>query len=676
MRCTGVRMFAGEFRSRSSAAGLTLARRMPILMVFGGAWGESVAGARVAQRERVHAVSSEHESSVVQALDKLYEFEREPVSEDKLQPGRYFAALFAGEHVAGTEFTIGALFVAWGFSAFDVFVGLAIGNLMAVLTWTFICAPIAVRTRLTLYWYLRKVAGPGTTAIYNVCNAFLFCILAGCMITVSASAVRIPFHIPPNTEWYPTDFRFVLVVLAVGSVVVVLAILGFKRLAQFAEVCSPWMILMFVAGGIVMLPWLAAQKLEGGAMRSWQDYWTLANDWIWIGVRPDGSAKASFWEVAAFAWVCNLAMHGGLSDMALFRYAKSHWYGLYSAFGMFIGHYLAWIFAGMMGAITVLMIQTGAGALSPSVRENAGENIQLKNQMAQAAFEKVSAAGDTQAKAPEMRSVSQAQIGDIDPGAIAFTALGFAGIIAVIIAGWTTSNPTLYRAGLAMQAVTPGWPRWLVTMVVGVITTVIACFPFVFTKLLDFVGLYGLLLVPVGAIVFTEHWIFPKIGLTQFWCEKKKLVMSWPALISWIAGLVFALVLYKVVGASLFYLFIPTSLVAIVLYIVLASLMGARDRFPETAEETACGTGAARTKGGGAVQPRKAVQEPLTWVSGLVALAALAVCILWPVWICIAGAEGFEARFALFRVWLIVPTLVYFVAGTYWAIARDMAKGE
>ena len=33
----------------------------------------------------------------------------------------------------------------------------------------------------------------------------------------------------------------------------------------------------------------------------------------------------------------------------------------------------------------------------------------------------------------------------------------------------------------------------------GAATTVIACFPFVFTRLLDFVGLYGLLLAPAGA---------------------------------------------------------------------------------------------------------------------------------------------------------------------------------
>ncbi len=620
-------------------------------------------------RKGENAVSSEHEITAAKKLDALYEFEREPVTEDKLLPGRHFAGMFAGEHVAGTEFTIGALFVAWGFSAFDVFVGLAIGNLMAVLTWTFICAPIAVRTRLTLYWYLRKIAGPGTTLVYNVWNAFLFCILAGCMITVSASAVRIPFGIPPNTEWYPTDYRFVLVVLGVGSVVVLLAILGFKRLAQFASVCSPWMAIMFLAGGMVMLPWLAAQKLAGGSISSWGDYWKLANDFIWTGVPAEGGEKASFWQVAAFAWVCNLAMHGGLSDMAIFRYAKSHWYGLFSAFGMFIGHYMAWVFAGTMGAVTVLMLKAGAGVLPASVSADTAANL-----------------------ARDGLTLADSTIAYIDPGAMAFTALGVAGILAVIIAGWTTSNPTLYRAGLAMQAITPGWPRWAVTLAVGTLTTVVACFPFVFTGLLNFVGLYGLLLVPIGAIVFTEHWIFPMIGLTQLWCEKKKLFISWPALISWFAGLGFALALNhwptlvgwfsnlgvnlpfsEFEGVNLFYLFIPTSLVSMVLYILLASMMGAREKFPETEEEAAARLKAEQPPAPVAASPGPDADAVL-WLARIVALACLAVCLGWPIWIFLQGGDGFDERFLAFRKWLIVPTVIYFIFGTIWAVKRDRAS--
>ena len=37
------------------------------------------------------------------------------------------------------------------------------------------------------------------------------------MITVSASAVRIPFGIPAQIEWYPTSGSFVAIALIVGA---------------------------------------------------------------------------------------------------------------------------------------------------------------------------------------------------------------------------------------------------------------------------------------------------------------------------------------------------------------------------------------------------------------------------------------------------------------------------
>ncbi len=87
-------------------------------------------------------------------MDALYEYDREPVAASELKSGRYFAGLFAGEHVAATEFVIGAFFVLHGVELTDLLLGLLIGNFLAVLSWTFVCAPIATDTRLTLYWYL------------------------------------------------------------------------------------------------------------------------------------------------------------------------------------------------------------------------------------------------------------------------------------------------------------------------------------------------------------------------------------------------------------------------------------------------------------------------------------------------------------------------------------------
>jgi cytosine permease len=562
-------------------------------------------------------------SSAIQSLDKLYEFEHEPVSEDKLQPGKHFAGLLAGEHVAGTEFVIGAMFVAWGVRAVDIFLGLLIGNTLAVLTWTLICTPIAVRTRLTLYWYLRKIAGPVTTTVYNILNAILFCILAGCMITVSASAVRIPLDIPAQVNWYPTDIRFVLLVLVVGAGVVALAILGFKKLAQFASVCSPWLFLMFLGGAVATLPSLAqAAGLE--RIASWSDFWVIANKVIWIGTTPDGGkASISFWHVTAFAWICNLAMHGGLSDMALFRYAKKASYGFYSAFGMFFGHYLAWIFAGVMGAAAATILKT--------------------------------------------------TIDKLDAGGVASQALGVSGIIAVVLAGWTTSNPTLYRAGLAFQAVIPNWPRWFVTLVVGAATTGVACFPFVFTKLLNFVGWYGLLLMPVGAIVFAEHWLFPRLGLTQYWASRKNLLVNWPALISWAIAIAASFILEHYQIIHLFFLFLPVWLLTIVLYIILASMAGARG-IPAGQDDIIKPKTPARAAV--KVQSCKATegQKAMFWLAGAVAAASLIGCIAMPVWVFLSDAASYTDNLEYFRKWLIVPTLVYFVSGTYWYSCTQKGK--
>jgi cytosine permease len=171
------------------------------------------------------------------------EFERSPVDPKRLEPVRHFAASYAGEHVAGTEFVIGATFVAWGVSAHDILWGLLWGNLLAVLSWALICAPIAVSTRLTLYAYLERIGGKGIINLYSMVNGVLFCVLAGAMITVSASAARILFDIPPQVNWYPTSISFVLVALLVGAVVTSIAVKGFRRVAIFAQVCAPWMML-------------------------------------------------------------------------------------------------------------------------------------------------------------------------------------------------------------------------------------------------------------------------------------------------------------------------------------------------------------------------------------------------------------------------------------------------
>ncbi|MHC4498859.1 MAG: purine-cytosine permease family protein [Planctomycetota bacterium] len=583
-------------------------------------------------------------SSIIARLDKLNEFERQPVTADKLQSGRHFAGVFAGEHVAATEFVIGALFVSKGADTYDVIVGLIFGNLLAVLSWALICAPIAVRTRLTLYWYLRKIGGPVMMVIYNILNALMYCILAGAMITVSASAVRIPFGIPDQVRWYPTDIRFVFIILAVGAVVVTLAIWGFKKLAQFAEVCSPWMFLMFVTGALVLIPTIVANVPEVESIHSFGDFWKVANARIWPGPQPGQKDALGFLHIVFFAWICNLAMHVGLSDMALLRYAKRASYGFYSAFGMFLGHYLAWICAGIMGA---------------------GAALVLKSPLTQ-----------------------------LDSGSVAHTALGATGAVAVVIAGWTTANPTIYRSGLALQIVTPNWPRWFVTLIAGAVTTVVACSPWVFTKLLDFVGYYGLLLMPVGAIVFVEHWIFPRIGLTQYWISRKGKLVNWPALLSW--GVVLLMIitlerngpLYKFLAwlhfesaaaavgklgvLHLFFLIIPVWLTTAVLYTILSYVFGAGKKQAElppiedapTRPNAVAQTGVER-------ETETSDNKGIYYLSGLAALASLIFCFVLSIWVAVSDTNVYFDRLDYFKKAIICATIVYFVSGIVWICVKE-----
>ncbi|MDP5139415.1 MAG: hypothetical protein NWP83_02980, partial [Spirosomaceae bacterium] len=164
--------------------------------------------------------------------------EQLPVAKHKLHHWTHFAGLYAGEHVAATEFVIGATFVALGAKTTDIILGLLIGNILAVLSWTFITSPIAVDTRLSLYTYLNKIAGDSMSKLYDWANVIIFTVISAAMVTVSSTAVRFAFDIPAQLDWYPTNIWFVLIVFLVGAFVVFIAIYGFSAVSEFSGICA------------------------------------------------------------------------------------------------------------------------------------------------------------------------------------------------------------------------------------------------------------------------------------------------------------------------------------------------------------------------------------------------------------------------------------------------------
>ena len=303
---------------------------------------------------------------------------------------------------------------------------------------------------------------------------------------------------------------------------------------------------------------------------------------------------------------------------------------------MYLGHFLAWICAGIMGGGVAALLKT--------------------------------------------------PIADLDPGAVAYQCLGFAGIICVILSSWATSNPTLYRAGLALQTITPSWPRWLVTLLAGAFTTIVACFPFIFGYLLEFVALFGILLVPVGAVVFVEHWLFPRLGLKQFWASKAGKLVNWPALFTWIVAVVVALIVALTDTLSVFMVAIPVWFLSALLYPLLAGLGGAssapdgaagadadasgRSPAPDATNQKAERSPSSATP----ARPMKVGNQPggvgLAAI-GTVAAASLLTCFVASLWVFAGGAEGYEARSGTFRTVLAVASIVHLAAAAAWVLQTE-----
>lgn len=472
--------------------------------------------------------------------DVSSEYERQVVPDQARMGFKSFLGMYAGEHTAGTELMIGPLFVLAGVAAFDVVVGLLIGNALAVLSWLLLTAPIATRVRLTLYYHIERIAGRYTVVLYNLANGLAFCFLAGAMITVSATAVGVWFGFPLPTlaDLTPNSIGWVLSVLGVGGVITLVAAYGYRFVSWFANIAAPWMVLIFLGFGIVSLKWFV--DAAGAEIGSATELWTLAETAIWTGVRVPGQPDFTLWHVIFFAWFANMAMHVGMSDLSVLRFARKSWYSIASAAGMYVGHFMAWIAASMLFAFQMY----DAGLTTDSAMIAAAEAGRIPNPL---------------------------------PGPLADQALGVAGLICVIIAGWTTANPTIYRAGLAFQAIIPNVSRFKVTLGTGLLTTFVAMFPGVAMQLLGFVALYGLLLMPIGAVIVIDYWVLPKLGLKSFYAEGVNRKFTYPVLATWLITLAICLGLVEYAEIEIFFVALPGWFIAALLFIGLSYLAQRED---------------------------------------------------------------------------------------------------
>lgn len=341
------------------------------------------------------------------------------------------------------------------------------------------------------------------------------------MITVSATAVGIPFdmEMPKLTDTMPNSITWVIIVLALGAIISVIAARGYSSVSKAANWMSPFIVLAFVACGIVALGQLGVTSIS--------EFWAIWGE----GSDPfPGQIKYTFWHVFLWSWFCNAAMHIGMSDLSVFRYAKRSRSGWTTAAGMYIGHYMAWIAAALLYAVYL--------------------------------------------QSPEAQGfLADGQAPPVAPGPLAYNAIGIFGIFAVIIAGWTTANPTIYRAGLAFQAIIPRASTFWVTILAGAVATIAGLFPAFAMKLLGFVALYGFILAPIGAIIVFEHFYAKKVGIISNYADTTGNTVNLAVLLAWgISFGVFYFISWSQ-GVFLSFLTLPAWLSCGVLYLVLSKYL-------------------------------------------------------------------------------------------------------
>jgi len=277
---------------------------------------------------------------------------------------------------------------------------------------------------------------------------------------------------------------------------------------------SPILVVGFISCAIVALGQLGVSDLKG--------FWNIWGE----GSAPfPGQLKYTFWHVVLWSWFCNAAMHIGMSDLSVLRFAKKANAGWTTAAGMYVGHYIAWIAAALLYAVYL--------------------------------------------KTPEAQNfLSSGVAPPVAPGPLAYNAIGIFGVITVILAGWTTANPTIYRAGLAFQSIIPKASTFWVTILAGSIATIAGLFPAFAMKLLGFVALYGFILAPVGAIIVFEHFFAHRFGIQTNYAEKSGLTFNISVFLAW--GLSFTLFYSLSVSKDIFlsFLTLPAWLLCGTLHLV------------------------------------------------------------------------------------------------------------
>jgi len=391
-----------------------------------------------------------------------------------------------------------------------VIIGLFVGNVLATLSWRLICAPVAVRARLTTYYHLELICGKRVLLVYNLFAGVTLSVLAGAMCTVSATAVGVLFNVrmPGLHDWLPSSWAFSGIVLFTGIITSLIASFGYKYVSRVSLILGPYMLAVII--------YMCVESLRLFEINSWSTFWDVASTKIWTGREPEpGFEKFGLLHCICSAWFCDLMLHIGMLDLTILRYGKTANVGWCSAIGMYAGHYFTWIVAGLLYA---LQLQADPD--------------------------------DTAVK----------------PGPMANAVAGANGLLCVVAAGWSTANPMIYEAGLAIQAALgEKSDTRAVTFSVGLIAAIAGLFPAVVMRILELLAYGGVIIMPMGVVIFCDYVVLPALCLQSR--ADTEHGTNWPAIAAWVLASAVTLPLAMTGTLAVFFVPLPGIAIAVSAYV-------------------------------------------------------------------------------------------------------------
>jgi NCS1 family nucleobase:cation symporter-1 len=120
--------------------------------------------------------------------------------------------------------------------------------------------------------------------------------------------------------------------------------------------------------------------------------------------------------------------------------------------------------------------------------------------------------------------------------------LGVGALVLIILATWTTNDKNLYSGGLALTNIFPAWPRWQLTLLLGAVGTVAACFR-ITDHFLQWLVALGVVFAPLGGVLIADYFVVRKrrILIPELYKDKGKYRfqggLNWVALAAMAIGL-------------------------------------------------------------------------------------------------------------------------------------------